>query len=191
MPQFAGQKSSGHGGRRARRGDSASTRFPHEETEARIRAFVGTDEWCIPTLQTGLFDESDTSTRRFAAGSAMKNVLAELQRLTTLENDWDGYGAPAVASSTVVHVMAFLYEVASPGVPAPVIVVTGRSMIQIEWHRDRMELDVEIDRDGAFEATYEGPDGRAEWSGDPAHGVPPELARCIVQLAGVRRALTA
>ena len=186
MPQYILQPAGGSGGRHSDRTDRClppQREFPHQETDARINAFVLTDEWQVPTQQVLRLGDADKSSRRFAAGSSMKSVLAELQHLTELENDWDGYGAPSVQSSTVVHVMQFLCGVVSPGIPTPVVVVTGRGRIQLEWHLRDVELDVEIDRDGTYEATYLGSGSEAEWNGRISLGVEPELARRIAELA--------
>src|SRR5579871_3755601 len=129
MPQYAHQSSGNSGGRRPTprsRSVSPAREFPHQETDARIDAFVLTDELQVPDQHVLRLGNAEDSARPFAAGSSMKSVLSELQQLTELQNDWDGYGAPSVQSSTVIHAVQFLYSVVSPGIPTPVVVVTGR-----------------------------------------------------------------
>jgi hypothetical protein len=112
----------------------------------------------------------------------MTDVLTELGRLTELDSDWDGYGAPSISSRAVMHALKFLHVVASAGVPRPDVIPTGLGRLQLEWRQGLIELDVEVGPDGQFEAAYRGPDGEDDWAGHLGGGVPPELALRVIRL---------
>ena len=118
------------------------------------------------------------------AGSWLRTVLDQLERLTSLESDWDGYGAPVIQPSLIIHTLNFLEATALKSAPAPAIVATNRGSIQLEWHRRGHEIDVEIAPDGSFEACSEAPDEEPrDWEGDVRAGIDPALARAIAQTA--------
>lgn len=118
------------------------------------------------------------------AGSWLRTVLSEFERLTSLEADWDGYGAPVIQPSLIIHTLNFLEATALESGPAPAIVATGRGSIQLEWHRRGHEIDVEIAPDGSFEASVESPNEEPrELTGDVRSGIDPALARAIARTA--------
>lgn len=118
------------------------------------------------------------------ARSWLRAALSELDRLTSLESDWDGYGAPVIQPSLIIHTLNFLEATALESAPAPAIVATSRGSIQLEWHRRGHEIDVEIAPDGSFEASVESPNEEPrELTGDVRSGIDPALARAIARTA--------
>jgi len=166
-------------GRKLRGAQDQQGLLPHKQTECAIE-FVNTREWQIPAKVNVLLGGVGDLNNPLPAGSLLRGVLAELQTLVALPADWDGYGAPPIAPDVVVNAIAFLNDVASPGLMVPAIVPTGLGRVQIEWHRSGVELDVEVGPDGTFEASYRGPDGELDWTWYATSGVPPELARRLV-----------
>src|SRR5947207_169326 len=53
------------------------------------------------------------------ASSWLRTVLDELDRLTSLESNWDGYGAPIIQPSLIIHTLNFLEATALKSAPAP------------------------------------------------------------------------
>lgn len=164
--------------------------LPHVEVECHINAFV--EEWRDPSGSRYIEFPIDVSARAsipsgLVAGSWLRSALAELSRLTALEDNWDGYGAPVIHPMAIIHALRFLEDTATRGNAAPAIVATGAGAVQLEWHRDGFEIDVEILPDGTFEASMESPDGTEDyWSEDLRNGVPPDLAQYIFRLSIAR-----
>jgi hypothetical protein len=71
-------------------------------------------------------------------------ALQTLQRLASLPENWDSYGAPALDPRSVPAAVSLLSELMSPGTPAPAIVPTSRGWVQFEWHRPGKDLEVEM-----------------------------------------------
>jgi hypothetical protein len=86
-------------------------------------------------------------------------VLARFCRLLDLPANWDSYGARPVHPQAVVHAIAFLGRLMRGEAPVPNIVPTVEGNVQVEWHRNGLDLEIEVRRDGDYELSVEGPRG--------------------------------
>lgn len=82
------------------------------------------------------------------------NVIRKASELVHLPSGWNSYGARSVANEAVEAAIAFLVEAtsASPNVVAPAVVPTVRGGLQLEWHRQGVDIEIEF-----------GPDASGSW----------------------------
>lgn len=82
------------------------------------------------------------------------NVIRKASELVRLPTGWNSYGARPVANEAVEAAIAFLVDAipARPNVVAPAVVPTVRGGLQLEWHRQGVDLEIEF-----------GPDASGSW----------------------------
>ena len=82
------------------------------------------------------------------------NVIRQASELVQLPPGWNSYGAKPIANEAVKAAIAFLVEAipAIPNVVAPAVVPTVRGGLQLEWHRQGVDLEIEF-----------GPDATGSW----------------------------
>lgn len=84
-----------------------------------------------------------------------------VRRLLALVPNWDSYRAFPIDPSVVNHAFEFLSATLQEGGCAPQIVPTVRGGLQLEWHMNGGDLEVEIHPSGDFELSFEGPTGES------------------------------
>ena len=67
---------------------------------------------------------------------------AALERISTLPDNWDSYGAPSVSSATIQTGLQLLYSTARMATPTPSVVPTGVGGLQLEWHARGMDIEL-------------------------------------------------
>src|SRR5271166_6000708 len=67
--------------------------------------------------------------------------------LLPLPTDWDSYGAGAIDQNIVRHAMTFASGLLGTTSPAPRVVPLSSGGVQLEWHRQGIDLEVVFDRD--------------------------------------------
>jgi hypothetical protein len=70
------------------------------------------------------------------------NALKRISELTGLAEGWDGYGAHKIDAELAVDAVAFLTQVAYPGIAEPSIVPLPDGGLQVEWHRNGVDVEV-------------------------------------------------
>ncbi len=74
-------------------------------------------------------------------------ALDELQAIGRLENDWDGFGAPAPTSDLMESAVRLASLLRDQGVEAPSRIVPGLTgTILLEWQDGSTYCEIEIDR---------------------------------------------
>jgi hypothetical protein len=75
-------------------------------------------------------------------------LMAEdrLRKLQRLEVGWDGHTGRPVAVSTVYFVLDVLEQIMLPGVPMPSLMPLSNGGLQIEWHRNGWDVEIEVAR---------------------------------------------
>ncbi len=83
--------------------------------------------------------------------------MVELRKrvLLQLPSGWNSYGAEPVSVAAFEQVTEFLTMYLVEWVADPVLVPTVRGGVQLEWHRQGVDVEVEI-----------GPDGSVWWCAD-------------------------
>jgi len=81
-------------------------------------------------------------------------VLQGFASLATLKEGWDGYGAAKIDRATINRALAAIEELVPQEAPAPSIVPIHNGGLQIEWHRNQRDLEIEFSPNGAVEFYY-------------------------------------
>ena len=68
--------------------------------------------------------------------------------LFTLPHDWDSYGAGPIDPRAVHEAMTLINSLLGPTSPAPRVVPLSSGGLQLEWHRQGIDLEIVFDRDG-------------------------------------------
>ena len=77
--------------------------------------------------------------------SALRRAI-ELQQLP---RGWNSHGAEPVSDVAFGQTIAFLAGYLVPGVASPALVPTVRGGLQLEWHRQGVDIEVEVDPAGS------------------------------------------
>lgn len=90
-----------------------------------------------------------------------------LDHLMELRSNWDGYGGVPVSEETRTIVLKLLYNVLSPSDAIPSLVPGTNGAVNVEWHRQGLTFEVEVEPSGRLCAYYFDEErGGVEWEGD-------------------------
>ena len=90
-----------------------------------------------------------------APRSLMEQARGALNKLTSLEKGWDGYDGSPVLPRVAEHARLFLEEVQACTKIAPELVPLPNGGLQLEWYVGEVEIEVEIEPDGATTILFE------------------------------------
>ena len=76
----------------------------------------------------------------------------QLRDLLRLPRGWNSHGAEPVSDAAFKQTVGFLATYLVEDVAGPVLVPTVRGGVQLEWHRQGVDIEVEV-----------GPDGSVSW----------------------------
>lgn len=106
------------------------------------RESVGTEAWPWST-PSGVVWSNPPSVRRRSTPAWQSAAFTRLQALRTLRRDWNTYGSGPIGKETIDAVFAFMSRSLSPHTPPPAIVPTPGGGIQLEWHQNGIDLEIE------------------------------------------------
>jgi len=75
-------------------------------------------------------------------------VAESIQKIARLRVNWDSHGARIVSHYTLMQTLTFLFESLSPNAPTPAIVPLASGDVQLEWHQQGIDFEVEIAETG-------------------------------------------
>jgi hypothetical protein len=78
----------------------------------------------------------------------MQNLKDRFDALTSLPRGWDGYNGSPVSFTCASFAANLLERIYNAGAPEPSLVPGGDGTLQIEWHKN--QFDIEIDVLGAY-----------------------------------------
>ena len=78
-----------------------------------------------------------------------RHAVGRVIELLQLPPGWNTHGAEPVSDVAFVRTVEFLSEYLAAGVAGPAVVPTVRGGIQLEWHRQGVDIEVEVDPDGS------------------------------------------
>jgi hypothetical protein len=81
-------------------------------------------------------------------------VLQGFANLVTLKDGWDGSGAARIHRATINRALGAIEQLLPHDAPPPSVVPIPDSGLQIEWHRNHRDLEIEFCPDGAVEFYY-------------------------------------
>jgi len=82
-------------------------------------------------------------------------TLRTLGSLLVLPAGWDSYGARAPDPSCVLAAWRLLGAVMRDNIPAPAVVPTVCGGVQLEWHRNGADLEIEVVAPRQFVVSFE------------------------------------
>jgi len=85
----------------------------------------------------------------------LSTIRRRLQALSQLEEGWDGQKAKPVSHSNIDIALQVLLGVMQTGTPVPTLVPTVRGGLQIEWHLQDVDIELEIESPAPYVLSFE------------------------------------
>jgi hypothetical protein len=89
-------------------------------------------------------------------------VEKALGEFLALPANWDSYGARRIDPGAVQAGIQVLYKYVPSGSPPPHVVPTSRGGVQIEWHTQGIDLQIEVVSPDSLQIFYENSKEQAE-----------------------------
>jgi hypothetical protein len=104
-------------------------------------------------------------------------LASTIHPLFGLREDWDGYGAKVVQMEALRRSVQALIPLLHDGVPMPAVVATISGGVQLEWHQDGIDVEIEFHPRGEAQILIEGlgPD----WYEGPIEAGRPHLTKAL------------
>jgi hypothetical protein len=83
-----------------------------------------------------------------SAPAWMSPAIARLRALLSLPPNWNSYGSMPIAPSTIHRALQFMVSALPSRAPTPAIVPTPSGGVQLEWHQDGLDVEIELLPDG-------------------------------------------
>jgi hypothetical protein len=80
-----------------------------------------------------------------------RQMAEELSELAELPENWNGYGSPRLQPAAISEASNLIGILEVLHMPVPQFVPVSGGGIQLEWHNNKCELEVEIRADGTME----------------------------------------
>ncbi len=110
-------------------------------------------------LGTGVFGDLNRNPsgtlRASTLSEKMSPFLSRLTDLVRLPEKWDSYEARQIDRDVIVAALGVIHHSISLGAPAPSIVPTNNGGVQIEWHENGVDLEIDIISPHRFEVVFE------------------------------------
>ena len=74
----------------------------------------------------------------------LPSVLNQVYGLILLSPGWDGHGGKAIAIDIIDFTIQFLRDTLAPDGPEPQLVPLSYGGIQLEWHENGIDLEIEV-----------------------------------------------
>ena len=103
----------------------------------------------------------------------LKETEETLRGLATLPEGWDSYGAKSIEPHVVDTAIELLHRIVQHNALKPAVVPTNRGGIQIEWHTQGVDLEIEIAPHGGICLLYDNPEEDAEEEFELGLDLPP------------------
>ena len=110
-----------------------------------------------------------------------------LRELLALPPNWDSYGAAPIHVESVMAAIDLLRAIMRDDTPAPAVVPTPQGLVQLEWHRDGFDLEIEVQSLGTYSAYFENSHTGETWENEINWDLS-RLIDCISALSPTRRA---
>ena len=118
---------------------------------------------------------------RQAPAAAIEDYEGALASLAHLQDGWDSYGASAIDRRQLAAAARILATLLQPGTPRASLVPTSRGGVQIEWHAEGIDLEIETLPGFRFAAYFYDDLNEQEWERELASDWTP-LAIAVTEL---------
>ena len=98
--------------------------------------------------QTVMFRGKGSGLAVDAVPDGLKPTVDRAIQLLRLRRGWNSHNAQPVSETAVRRTIEFLMEYLVRGVAAPIVVPTVRGGVQLEWHRNGVDIEVEFSTGG-------------------------------------------
>jgi hypothetical protein len=102
---------------------------------------AGAWPWSTPS---GVVWSNPPAARLQIVPAWMSPAIARLNALLCLPQNWNTYGSMPIAAATIRRAFQFMVHALPLQAPAPAIVPTPSGGIQLEWHQDGLDLEIEL-----------------------------------------------
>lgn len=96
----------------------------------------------------------------------LRPVLGQISTILALPQNWDSYDAPQVSTQCAESAIRILSSILNADSPPPTIVPTALGGMQIEWHRNGIDLEIEITPEQKYSGFFEDGNTGDSWEGD-------------------------
>jgi hypothetical protein len=90
-----------------------------------------------------------------SAPAWLERTLERLNHLLTLPPNWDSYGGKCIYLDDVLRALRLLAAVMGDRTPPPQIVPTSKGGVQLEWHEQGIDLEIEVATGSSVLASFE------------------------------------
>jgi hypothetical protein len=111
-------------------------------------------------------------------------TIRTMQQLAALPANWSSYGSRPIEFVAMIRAANVLAEVLEPDGLAPTMVPTLQGGVQLEWHRNGDDVEVEFSPDGAVSDVYVY-DRRTDRTWEPDQFTPEALQRLKTTINGL------
>lgn len=91
----------------------------------------------------GVFANTRVRVRELSSSWALQ-LNGRLEELTSLQRGWDGYAGEPVSFQSAYFVANMLERLCESNVPAPSIVPGSDGSLQVEWHRNLYDVELDV-----------------------------------------------
>ena len=78
------------------------------------------------------------------SSSWYKKLQTRFNEITSLPLGWDGYGGRPVSFTCAAFAAKLLERISIDGISEPALVPGGDGTLQIEWHRNKYDIEIDI-----------------------------------------------
>lgn len=152
--------------------------------ESTTPALSENDSW--PTLESGAgtsadwHDEANERSFQTRLGSQivrietrsngipewLVGVIADLNSIARLPENWDSYGARRIPQRTLEHALQVIANLMDVGTPPPQVGATVAGGVEFEWNQHNGELEVQILTPYQVHAYFYNEETNEEWEDD-------------------------
>lgn len=142
----------------------ASPRWLRPDTTAQFFALGQANYRLERQLNVQLVDRQGEMTRP----EWVRRLGSQLNELLELGEGWDGYRAKSISEFSVKAVIAIMVEVMNDGLAFPHIFPLPDGGLQLEWHADGDDVELEVEANGSAFAFIRDRNGNVVVEGDVA-----------------------
>lgn len=112
----------------------------------------------------------------------LETTSSSLCDLLALPANWDSYGAPAIQAQSVIASSDLLRAIMRNDTPPPAVVPTSQGFVQLEWHQNGFDLEIEVRSLGKYLASFENVRTGETWEQEIGWDLSP-LIDCIAKFS--------